>query len=75
MVFPLIFRRNTTNKETIKAFIGWLESASEKEVFDRRTLIMNQQIKTNEGKADIKLALRLLDEELLARLELGRISK
>jgi hypothetical protein len=63
------------NKETIKAFIAWLETASNSEISERRTLILNQSVKTQEGKADIKLALRLLDEEMLARLELGRLSK
>lgn len=63
------------NKETIKAFIAWLEMASDKEISVRRTLIVNQPVKTQEGKADIKLALRLLDEEMLARLERGRVSK
>ena len=63
------------NKETIKAFITWLETASDAEISARRTLIVNQSVNTPEGKADIKLALRLLDEEMLARLELGRLSK
>ena len=63
------------NKETIKAFIAWLETVSDAEISERRTLILNQSVKTQEGKADIKLALRLLDEEMLARLELGRLSK
>jgi len=63
------------NKETIKAFIAWLETASDEEISARRILIVNQVVNTPEGKADIKLALRLLDEEMLARLELGRLSK
>jgi hypothetical protein len=63
------------NKETIKAFITWLETASDVEISARRTLILNQPVNTAEGKADIKLALRLLDEEMLTRLELGRLSK
>jgi hypothetical protein len=63
------------NKETIKAFIAWLETASDAEISARRALIVNHAVKTQEGKADIKLALRLLDEEMLARLELGRLSK
>ena len=63
------------NKETIQAFIAWLETASDKEISVRRTLIVNQPVNTQEGKADIKLALPLLDEEMLARLERGRVSK
>lgn len=63
------------NKETIQAFIAWLETASDEEISVRRTLIVNQPVNTQEGKADIKLALPLLDEEMLARLERGRVSK
>lgn len=63
------------NKETIKSFIIWLENASDEDIADRCRLIMNQQemIQTREGKADLRLALRLIDEEYLARLDLGRL--
>ena len=63
------------NKTTIKSFIAWLESASDDAIAERRQLIINQQkmIQTREGKADLRLALRLIDEECLARLELDRL--
>jgi hypothetical protein len=59
------------NKETIKAFILWLENASEDEIKAHRDYILAREalITTREGKSDVRLALRLIDEELLARLE------
>lgn len=58
------------DKETIKGFISWLENASEEEITAHRDYIMSKEamIVTREGKADIRLALRLIDEELLARI-------
>ncbi|WP_018873964.1 MULTISPECIES: hypothetical protein [unclassified Thioalkalivibrio] len=58
------------DKETIKAFIAWLEAATEQEILERRQQALNAQVSTREGRADINLALRLIDEELLARLDL-----
>lgn len=62
------------DKETIKAFIAWLESATEEEILQRREEARKAQVSTNEGKADVRLALRLIDEELIARLDLKRLS-
>jgi hypothetical protein len=62
------------DKETIKAFIAWLESATEEEILQRREEARNAQVSTSEGKADVRLALRLIDEELIARLDLKRLS-
>lgn len=61
------------DKQTIKAFIHWLETASEKELDERRTEILAalKKVSSPEGRTDVKLALRLLDEETLARLELA----
>lgn len=60
------------DKHTIKLFIAWLETASEGELQKRRQEILDARklISTQEGRESIKLALRLLDEEVLARLEL-----
>lgn len=60
------------NKETIKAFIAWLESATLEEMRNRQTFITQHlaDIRTPEGRADARLALRLIDEELLARMDL-----
>ncbi len=62
------------DKEAIKSFICWLENASDDEIKAQREYILSRKalISTREGKADVKLALRLIDEELLARLELKK---
>lgn len=58
------------NKETIKAFIRWLEVASDEELDVKRQEILAAygRVSSREGKADLNLAARLLDEEVLARL-------
>lgn len=65
------------DKAAIKGFIMWLESASDEAIKERKATVMDHlgSIHTQEGRADIKLALRLIDEEVLSRLELGRTSK
>ena len=62
------------NKETIKAFISWLESASYEEIIEHKKNVLASlaDISSPSGKSDVKLALRLIDEEILARLELGQ---
>lgn len=62
----------TMDRDTIKAFIRWCEHATDAELRARRRLIEEKmpQVSTREGRADLRLALRLLDEECLARLEL-----
>jgi len=62
------------DKTTIKAFIAWLESASAKEIDDKRRELLAalEQMSMPETRADARLALRLIDEEVLARMELGR---
>lgn len=63
------------NKETIKAFIAWLETATEDEINRRveeiRSLEKSAQL-SEEGMADLRLARRLINEELIARLDLSR---
>ena len=65
------------NKETIKAFIAWLELASLDEILTRQEEVksMSTRITTRDGRNDLSLALRLIDEEVLARLELNRSRK
>lgn len=62
------------DKETIKAFIAWLETAAEEEILQRREQALKVQVSTREGKADVRLALRLIDEELIARLDLKHLN-
>lgn len=61
------------DKETIKAFIAWLETASLEAIETRRAQAERANVRTAEAKADIRLALRLIDEELLARLNLKQV--
>lgn len=58
------------DKNLIKAFIRWLEQASEEEIMAHRDYILSKEavITTREGKAEIRLALRLIDEELLSTM-------
>ena len=59
------------NREVIQAFIAFLESASEVEIQQTRQDAL-EQVSSTEGRADVGLCLRLIDEEILARLELAR---
>jgi len=63
------------NKEAIKCFIAWLEGAQADEIRAHQAFILAslEDIRTAEGKADTRLALRLIDEELLARMYPGAI--
>lgn len=58
------------NKETLKTFLRWLENASDRELDIKRKEIQSNfsRVSSRDGAADLKLALRLLDEEILARL-------
>ena len=62
------------DKETIKAFILWLESASLEEIENRKNEFKDTAlaVSSHEAKSDIRLGLRLIDEELIARLELNQ---
>ena len=63
------------NKEAIKGFIAWLEGAQAGEIRAHQAFILAslEDLRTAEGKADTRLALRLIDEELLARMYPGAI--
>ena len=67
------------DKTTIKAFIAWLEAASEAEIETKRqqclAVLRQERVSSPEGKADVELALRLIDEECLARLEFGQSAR
>ena len=63
------------DKATIKAFIAWLEQATDEEIEARIEEIHRLEQSGNlgaDGKADLRLARRLIDEELIARLDLSR---
>ncbi len=59
------------NKETIRHFINWLDQASDQDIQLRREMAHEalDKISSREGKSDIRLVLRLIDEEVIARLE------
>lgn len=63
------------NKATIKSFMAWMEGESEEVVLQRRLECLKalEITSTAEVKADINLALRLIDEELQARRDLFRV--
>ena len=62
------------NKETIKKFIEWLENSSDDEIEAHRQFISGKMKSiSSDGRADVKLSLRLIDEEVLARIELRRL--
>ncbi|MDK9702521.1 MAG: hypothetical protein OEL20_05230 [Sulfuritalea sp.] len=62
------------DKQTIKGFLAWLDSASEDSILERKKLFLEtmKKVGTPEGRSDIRLGLRLIDEELIARLDLSK---
>jgi len=65
------------NRETIKAFIAWLENASYEEMKEHKRIVLESlsDISSAAGKSDVRLALRLIDEEILSRLELDSLAQ
>lgn len=63
------------NKTTSKNFMAWLETASNEVIYAKKAEFIEalEKISSREAKADLRLGLRLIDEDLLARLELGRL--
>lgn len=62
------------DKPTIKSFIAWLETASDKQLAERQEQALKtlDLVKSQEVRADVRLAIRLIDEELMARLQLAQ---
>lgn len=60
------------NKNSIRKFVDWLESASVDEIREHQQFIAEsmKDVRTRDGRADLRLALRLIDEELVARGDL-----
>jgi hypothetical protein len=65
------------DKETLKAFIRWLESSSEKTILDKQLAVraMLENASSARTRTDLRLALRLIDEELVARNDLFRAKR
>ena len=62
------------NKETVRAFLKWLDAASEEQIDQARKELLTvlQRVNTPTTRADARFSLRLLDEEVLSRTELYR---
>ena len=64
------------NKEDIRDFLKFLDTAGEAEILEkqRKLLLLATKVGTD-VQSDIKLCLRLIDEELLAREDLKKFSQ
>lgn len=65
------------DKETIKGFIAWLEGSSKEAILARRDVLREVmgEASSPEARSDVRLALRLVDEELLARQEVFQVKQ
>lgn len=64
------------DKQAILNFMRWLDTASDEAIEEHRLYIISKSKNVGrDGRADVNLALRLLDEEVIARLSLRRSSK
>ena len=63
------------NKATIKQFIAWLERANRGEIIQKRREFEETlaEVRSREARADLRLGLRLIDEEWLARMDLDKL--
>ena len=63
------------NKATIKQFIAWLERADRGEIIQKRREFEETlaEVRSREARADLRLGLRLIDEEWLARMDLDKL--
>lgn len=65
------------DKELLKSFLRWLDHASPEVIEERRKEFERQRsrVSTKEGLRDLNLGLRLIDEEILARLSTRRLRR
>jgi len=63
------------NKETIKQILAWLDSASDEDVSHKQDEL-KKLLKTSmsDRRADLKFALRLVEEEIISRGEVMNFS-
>jgi hypothetical protein len=61
------------NKATIRILMDWLEAATLDAIYAKRKEFEEnlERVRTREAKADLRLGLRLIDEELIARMDLN----
>jgi len=63
------------NKETIKQILAWLDSASDEDVSHKQDeLIKLLKTSVSDRRADLKFALRLVEEEIISRGEVMNFS-
>ena len=62
------------NKRVVQAFLHWLDTATEPEIETRRQAFLDAltQFHGKDARADLRLGLRLIEEELVARADLWR---
>jgi hypothetical protein len=63
------------NKATIRILMDWLDKASLEDIYAKRQIFEEnlKYVRSSEAKADLRLGLRLIDEELIARMDLDRL--
>lgn len=62
------------NKLVVRGFLQWLDTATEQEIEARRGefLAALEHFHGEDARADLRLGLRLIEEELVARADLWR---
>ena len=62
------------NKRVVQAFLHWLDTATEPEIDTRRQAFLDalKEFHGKDARADLRLGLRLIEEELVARADLWR---
>jgi hypothetical protein len=64
----------TMNKLVVRGFIQWLDAATQEEIETRRGEFLNalEHFRGKDARADLRLGLRLIEEELVTRADLWR---
>jgi hypothetical protein len=67
----------TMDKDEVKSFLLFLENAGWSELLDRQQKLNKalQLVVHEDTKSDIRFCLRLVDEEIAARVEVSRVSE
>ena len=62
------------NKLVVRGFLRWLETATEQEIEARRQEFLEalERFQGRDARADLRLGLRLIEEEMVARADLWR---
>ena len=60
------------NKRAVRTFLRWLDTATEPEIDTRRQAFLDalKEFHGKDARADLRLGLRLIEEELVARADL-----